>query len=118
MSEQLQDLLNTANALSFATAILIPFLTSLVVKAPTSAQWVLNLVLATASAFLAQWAASPNANHYNWSAALVQSVLNSIVTVVTHKGALAEHADGTLDALPAKLYAFPARTGARSDKAA
>jgi hypothetical protein len=92
----------TPLVLSVLTSYVIPYLAALAVKAPSWAQHAVTVLLASASAFLAEWAANPN--HFDWKQGAGLAVVNFVFAFVVHKAALGERADGRVPRPAAFLY--------------
>jgi hypothetical protein len=102
---------NTALVLSvIASGLASPFLSALLTKAPSFLTGALTTLIATASAFIAEWQANPN--HFDWKQAASTALAGWLVALAVQKGWLA----GTPTQM--KLHATGPQLGAANPPAA
>ena len=79
---------DTATILALLVSIVIPLVSTLLMKAhwPVDVMSYLTIVLAAINGFVTEWAQSPNANHYDWKTAVGISLSSLVVALISRRG--------------------------------
>jgi hypothetical protein len=76
---------NIALVLATLSGIVIPYLSALATKAPTWATGAVTAVLAAVAGFVGEWAASADADSYDWRKGLTTAASALFFAFLSHK---------------------------------